>query len=429
MSRDRSVMTEEEDGNSSERYYDAKEYDEHHHRSEAFCANLEVEGWIPASQKEALVLLTGFSNTVDISFQSFGQLLSMTNICDSVYPIIFGWPAGTILTYRYASLAANTDENQRKFLHLIQGLQQTGIRKVHFLTHSMGVQTLLHAFSSSSSGERGPVSRCFQLVDPVFGTDDDDNNDNDQQQQQLLICKSITLLNPDFPLEAFVNHAFRSIRCICNQITVVGDRKDQALLLSSFINGLFHWMGYRIPPTLRSNHHHNQDGNGGRSSSSLHTKTGFHLERRLGQELDSIHFLPPPADEKKKKTAKDDVETGKEDTTINSSSYIPPPLLFQGEPEPVVIRLANDDNDDNDNDHSGIINNNKQWLDVDVIDTTNLDVNLDNVRHGGYNTNPILLKDLEDIIVTGRRAKDRPSLLFREGNVYSYCHAPSFLTM
>jgi len=71
----------------------------------------------------------------------------------------------------------------------------------------------------------------------------------------------------------------------------------------------------------------------------------------------------------------------------------------------------------------------KLWLDIDVIDTTNLDVNFDDVRHSGYNTNPILSKDLEDIIISGRRARNRPALLHREGNIYSYSHVPSFVTM
>jgi hypothetical protein len=51
------------------------------------------------------------------------------------------------------------------------------------------------------------------------------------------------------------------------------------------------------------------------------------------------------------------------------------------------------------------------------------------LRHSGFNVNPILLKDLEELIVTGRRAAERSTLLYREGNMYSYCHAPSFVTM
>jgi hypothetical protein len=71
----------------------------------------------------------------------------------------------------------------------------------------------------------------------------------------------------------------------------------------------------------------------------------------------------------------------------------------------------------------------RQWLDVDVIDTTQLDTNIKDLRHSGFNVNPILLKDLEELIVTGRRAAERSTLLYREGNMYSYCHAPSFVTM
>lgn len=71
----------------------------------------------------------------------------------------------------------------------------------------------------------------------------------------------------------------------------------------------------------------------------------------------------------------------------------------------------------------------KPWLDLDVIDTTGLDTNIANIRHSAYNLNPILLNDLEELITTGQRAMKRGSLLYRDGNIFSYCHAPSYVSM
>jgi hypothetical protein len=71
----------------------------------------------------------------------------------------------------------------------------------------------------------------------------------------------------------------------------------------------------------------------------------------------------------------------------------------------------------------------KLWLDLDVIDTTGLDTNVANIRHSAYNLNPSLLNDLEELITTGNRAMKRPSLLYRDGNIFSYCHAPSYVAM
>jgi hypothetical protein len=70
----------------------------------------------------------------------------------------------------------------------------------------------------------------------------------------------------------------------------------------------------------------------------------------------------------------------------------------------------------------------KAWMDLDVIDTTGLDTNIADIRHSAYNLNPSLLRDLEELVTTSRRAKAR-SLLYREGNIFSYCSAPSFVNM
>jgi len=71
----------------------------------------------------------------------------------------------------------------------------------------------------------------------------------------------------------------------------------------------------------------------------------------------------------------------------------------------------------------------KQWLDIDVIDTTSLDTNIAGVRHGGFSVNPIMIKDLKELIVDGDRARLRSSLLKREGNIHTYSHAPAHVTL
>merc|ERR1712232_1473288 len=115
------------------------------------------------------------------------------------------------------------------------------------MSHSMGAQTLVGAFCDKEDGSRSDISLCFKLAPKWeegdscsekksrkswLGHDDcvDDNN--------LLVCKTLTMLNPDFPLDSFVNHSFQSLRRICRNITVVGDRTDFALLMSQMVNGI-----------------------------------------------------------------------------------------------------------------------------------------------------------------------------------------------
>ncbi|CAG8489373.1 7004_t:CDS:2 [Acaulospora colombiana] len=72
-------------------------------------------------------------------------------------------------------------------------------------------------------------------------------------------------------------------------------------------------------------------------------------------------------------------------------------------------------------------------IDVDLIDTTQLDVNIHKMRHNFFNLNRLLVDDLCDIIVLGKRANERKSRLSRRerggrgGMVYTFLVAPSYV--
>ncbi|CAG8568363.1 5644_t:CDS:10 [Ambispora leptoticha] len=79
-----------------------------------------------------------------------------------------------------------------------------------------------------------------------------------------------------------------------------------------------------------------------------------------------------------------------------------------------------------------------ELLDVDLIDTTQLDVNIHKIRHNFFNLNRLLVDDLRDIIVLGMRAKERRARLSRkviglmmrhESVVYTFLVAPSYHIM
>eukprot|EP00668_Euglena_longa_P000044 GGOE01000054.1.p1 GENE.GGOE01000054.1~~GGOE01000054.1.p1 ORF type:complete len:893 (+),score=256.80 GGOE01000054.1:92-2680(+) len=68
-----------------------------------------------------------------------------------------------------------------------------------------------------------------------------------------------------------------------------------------------------------------------------------------------------------------------------------------------------------------------EWLDLDVIDTTWIENNVQDLRHSYWNINRELVEDLRELVVTQRRARDRSRLAARFGNVYSFLAAPSCL--
>merc|ERR1711957_1082005 len=78
---------------------------------------------------------------------------------------------------------------------------------------------------------------------------------------------------------------------------------------------------------------------------------------------------------------------------------------------------------------AGDTDNEKFWLEMDVIDMTGLDTNIKGMRHSGFSLNGMLLKDLEELLSSGKRAIRRSTLLHREGNMFSYAHAPAFVAV
>ena len=273
------------------------------------------------------------------------------------------------MTYRWASAISASDNNKHYFRQMLIGLQNAGIRNIHILTHSLGVQTLMNVFADVTDGHGNddeektiisPVARLFQPALSSSSSSKSNPSRDSMLKVNKLVCRSITMMNPDFPVLAFREHGFRTLRRVTSLITVIGDRFDQALFWSSVVNGFLNApMGLEQPSVLNS-------------IAATKQKGWYNRQCTIGQDIDML-----------------DVD---------------------------------DDNNDVVNGDDG-----KSWLDCDVIDTTGLDTNVNDLRHHSYSMNSILIRDLEELIVSGKRASDRSSLLHKTGNVYEYCHAPAFV--
>ena len=337
--------------------------------------SLEVEGWVQSEKKDVLIFFPGFNCPLKNALEGFGQLLAMTKLDSQVYPILFNWPAGQVLTYHSASRAAHSKRNYNNFCQLLNGIRHEGFRNVHLMSHSMGAQTLLGALADKKDGSRSDSSLCFALA-----SDYDEGKQQQDEEERGLICKTITLLNPDFPLVPFQEHAFPAARKLCRTITVVGDKLDVALFWSQVLNGIAVRVGYEQPHALLPNDD---------------CKNKFQHCQTVGRNVGSLYF---PEDVVYRRTI------GKQDN-----------LLFKHKAPHVSLYCEEKASE-------------KAWMDLDVVDTTGLDNNMQKIRHSAYNLNPSLFNDLEELITTGKRAMDR-SLLHRDGNVFSYCSAPSFVNM
>jgi esterase/lipase superfamily enzyme len=69
------------------------------------------------------------------------------------------------------------------------------------------------------------------------------------------------------------------------------------------------------------------------------------------------------------------------------------------------------------------------FLDIDIIDTGDLDSNMSERHHSFFNINRLMVDDLYDLIVTGKRAEERTSRLKQTGNVFRFTILPSSVVM
>ena len=72
---------------------------------------------------------------------------------------------------------------------------------------------------------------------------------------------------------------------------------------------------------------------------------------------------------------------------------------------------------------------NDEMAGVDIIDTSDLDRNMNSQFHGYFNINRMMVDDLYELIVTSKRAEQRTSRLTSYGGVYRFTLVPSSVVM
>lgn len=178
---------------------------------------------------------------------------------------------------------------------------------------------------------------------------------------------------------------------MCSHVTVVGDREDVAL---QYLSKGGNWicnniLGMQQPDLLVPRGKNNSERG---------------IYRVLGCDFDRLYFSDNDS------VKEGDEESGRMAPLLNEA------LVFKDTP-PLVLSTADEKAQE------------RRYLDLDAIDVTSLDTNIAGIRHGGFNLNAILLKDLEELIRYGRRASKRSNLIYREGNCYSYAHAPAHVAI
>ncbi|GJQ11468.1 hypothetical protein GpartN1_g3259.t1 [Galdieria partita] len=226
-------------------------------------SNLVVdECWEKTADTEAVVFIHGYNHMLVDALKRFGQFLAMAHLPSHLKTFVFNWPAGTSpLSYSLAVGNASSNSVQRDLDLFLQSLQHAGIRKVHFMIHSMGARLFLRAFPLIRKRLETRRNTCHSVSSIPTNTgigsalDDEIQRDHsvisdkaaehsphlsnhptlvDQSLQYSssgMELSTLTFLNPDYELDAFQTD-FPDLYEVCNCITLYADKRDRAVQIA-----------------------------------------------------------------------------------------------------------------------------------------------------------------------------------------------------
>lgn len=382
---------------------------------------LKVQNWKSTVEGhiEALIFFPGFNASLEHSLERLGQFMAMGRFPPHIKPFVFSWPCARELTYMYACDLAESRKTHFALESFLRGLHSAGVRDIHFLAHSAGSRIVTSGLRNGEHGERTALSKLFV--------------DASSSRSDLLRLRTITLLNPDCPLNSFLARDFKAMRRVCDHITVVGDTKDGALYWSERANGFastlqFIRQWFRcgcVPRRKRSYAICCRACAEGCCRPYRHgVDRPFSNTLAVGRNIFSLYVREGSSRSRSSVAALNR-------TSLSSSS--------SSSKRAAATWLDGDDDDDSEADEEQDEHDehrpyrypqhqsrhHKKWLDVDVIDTSSMETNVHQLRHAYFDLNKILVEDLHELIVTGKRAAERSLLLHREGNIFSFCQAPA----
>jgi esterase/lipase superfamily enzyme len=157
--------------------------------------------------------------------------------------------------------AAVAELTVRDFAAMLRSLKEAGIRKVHVITHSMGIHLLLAAIRSIS------VQSIFAPPSASSLSNVEDNNDlsgNGTKRAQIgLRLTTVSFLNPDYPVKVFRDEDYPILRGLCQHISIYVDKDDSALYWSEKVGSRLKSLGLLSRPLRKAGLRKTRAGEGG----------------------------------------------------------------------------------------------------------------------------------------------------------------------
>lgn len=338
------------------------------------------DGWIPTTSTEGLLFIHGIYHSLDDALKRFGHFLAMGHFPSHIKPFIWNWPSSSNpLLYGWAKDNAMNPENHKQFKRFLLSIRNSGINTLSIMCHSMGTRFLMHAFPKVQSIFKRKV------VTDLF-------SDNELAHSGGVLSNSFGE-NLGAP-SATMDHS-----------------ASAPSINPSNMNGAS--SSTPSSPDMGSHHPHPRPLANSGYLSSGHAGAAVAWEGD-GMEISNLIFLNPDYEV--------DTFTGAY-TTLSSYSRT---ITIYADSRDGALRLAHRINS-----QASLGANTKplydihgNLLDLDIIDTGELDANVSSSRHGFFNVARPMVDDLYDLIINGNRAEDRSSRLKPYRSVYRFTVVP-----
>lgn len=214
-----------------------------YHGYEAMPSLLPV-GWVSSVEQpqEAVVFFHGFNCPVSDGLKLIGQLWTLGDFPSHLKPWVFGWPGGRDVGYFTAVRRANDPAVAEDFAAFIASLVAAGCRRLHVIAHSMGARLFLSSLPAlvkvlkpapsavEGSAEETRRRRAAKLKSTAAA------GPSGAADAGKLRLATAVLMNPDSPLDKFIDNDFARLRHLCEHITLYADQADGALAWSEIVN-------------------------------------------------------------------------------------------------------------------------------------------------------------------------------------------------
>ncbi|UKJ90252.2 hypothetical protein MACJ_001184 [Theileria orientalis] len=428
-----------------------RDEDEWENKQQMFNHKIVANGWcrVRPSMKNDLVSETvvlyihGYNTTLSEACSQMAHIVSFAKLPPYILPIVFNWKGhswGVFSAFSYpkAVKRCNNPNIVEAFNLLINDLIKLGIKNVHFLIHSCGARIFFNVISSAiRNGLIMPVlSDEFLVVNP-------------QVQNERLRMDSAILINPDYSLEKFRTEEYFMLRGYCDHIVMYVNNRDNCLWVSEFYNRerslgkcIFEM---RTSPSILSKVMKKDCPEepftmyDGRESSETGKKTKFQNSYSMDEvsndnygsmegesagmhvdmESESQRFESEGENKGPKETKlMIDVNEDKQDrrSTLHKIFRSRPSLNKYRKTKHIFWSSRSDSGPQS-------YENKNLWLDMDVIDTSMIDTNVDFLKHSFYQVKREIMDDIREVILLHTRADHRQSRLDRRrGNViWNHC--------